>query len=156
MLNGEDGDDGDDEDGNDNVDDGDGDVAGDHDDDVDDDDNDADEEGKRRLISIDKTGAARLSINLPPRLLFHRIFYHDDDDDDDYDQDHDHDHDHDDCGIMMMVVMMMIGPEKSKQMRKYHLCTAKLVLLQRNEVFMWNILYLIHLYLYLNLGDQEW
>ena len=71
---GEDGDDGDDEDGNDYVDDGDGDVAGDHDDDVDDDDNDADEEGKRRLISIDKTGAARLSINLPPRLLFHNIF----------------------------------------------------------------------------------
>ena len=29
---------------------------------------------KRRLISIDKTGAARLSINLPPRLLSHSIF----------------------------------------------------------------------------------
>ena len=64
------GDGGDDDDGDDYV----GDVAGDHDDD------DDDEEGKRRLISIDKTGAARLSINLPPRLLFHRIFYHDDDD----------------------------------------------------------------------------
>ena len=76
----EDGDDGDDDDVDDYVDDGDGDVAGGHDDGNDEDDNDADEEGKRRLISIDKTGAARLSINLPPRLLFHSIFYHDDDD----------------------------------------------------------------------------